>query len=373
MTLDLQRNLSLYLVAHGWTSTRDPGLAGRLWDHSGTDLSVAVPQEVREGTLDWRSITERLAEVERVSAEQVATDVLLVSIDVANLRAANDLVIRDSIPYEAGVAMMQGAWRMFRACATTSMRPRAQIRSNYNTRADAIAESARMAHTKKGSFVVPLLLPVSEPTGVDQGLVESAPPEPIERRVMRTFAEALDKVDQVVVRPDREVRATDLPELVFSGVSAEFASALHQVLSEDAVTEFSTTFQWAPIAGPQPEGPTTVSIPAAAARRISSVAALLRNAPPPSGLEVLTGPIVGAFRDPERGGTVTVDTMRNSRSAHVNVRVTEDERFDDALEWMRRRTTVALEGRIRREGSGLFTDRANGVEPLSARQLPDGQ
>lgn len=44
---DLQRNLSLYLASHGWESPRDPGAAGRLWDHEATDLSVAVPHEVR--------------------------------------------------------------------------------------------------------------------------------------------------------------------------------------------------------------------------------------------------------------------------------------------------------------------------------------
>lgn len=367
---DLQRNLTLYLSRHGWESPRDPGPAGRLWDHPGTDLSVAIPIEVQEGSLDWRSITERLAEVEHITEEQVVADVILMSTDVANLCAANDLVITDTIPYEAGVSMMQGAWRMFRACATTSIRPRSQIRSNYNRRADEIAETARLAHTKRGSFIIPLLLPVSEPPEVDQGLVESAPPEAIERRVMRTFAEALAKVEQVVVHPDREAPANDVTELVFSGVSAEFATALHHVLTEKAVAEFSATFQWAPVAGPQPEGLSTVSIPAAAAPLVESLAKRLRKAPAGTGVEVLTGPIVGAYRDPDRGGTVTVDTMRNSRSAHVSAKMTEDEPFDQALEWMRRRTTVALEGRITREGGGLFSDRANGVQPLSARQLP---
>lgn len=366
---DLQRNLSLYLESHGWESPRDPGAAGRLWDHEATDLSVAVPHEVQEGSLDWRSITARLAEVERVTVEQVVTDIMLMSTDVANLRAANDLVITDTIPYEAGTAMMQGAWRMFRSCATTSRRARAQIRGNYDKHADEIAGTARMAHTKRGSFIIPLLLPVSEPVPVDEGLVEAAPPEPVERRVMRTFAEALTKVHEVVVTPEREPRQGDALSLIFAGVSAEFATALHHVLSEEAVAEFGAEFQWAPAAGPQPENLSKVSIPAPAAPRVDAVAKLLSRATPEPNVEILTGPIVAVARDPEQGGTITIDTFRKSRNTHVSVRVTDDKRFDDALDWMKRRTTVALEGRISRQGNVLMSDRHNGVEPLSARQL----
>lgn len=365
----LQRNLSVYLASHGWTSRRDPGPAGRMWDHEATELSVAVPNEVQEGSLDWRSITARLAEVERVAVEQVVADVMLISTDVANLRAANDLVITDTIPYEAGTAMMQGAWRMFRACATTSMRPRAQIRSNYNSQADEIAATARMAHTKRGSFIIPLLLPVSEPPEIDPGLVDAAPPEPVERRVMRTFAEAFTGMHDLVVTPEREPRPEDTLGLVFAGVSAEFATALHKVLIEDAVTEFGAKFQWASIAGPQPESLNGVSIPAAAAPRVATVADRLRKVPTEPNVEVLTGPIVAVARGVGQGGTVTIDTIRKSRSAHVSVKVTDDERFDNALDWMKRRTTVTVEGRITRQGSTLMSDRPNGIEPLSARQL----
>jgi len=340
-----------------------------MWDHEATSLSVAVPHEIHEGSLDWRSITARLAEVEDLSVEQVATNITLMSTDVANLRAANDLVITGTIPYAAGMSMMQGAWRMFRACATTSIKPRSQIRSNYNKHADEIAETARMAHTKRGSFIIPLFLPVSEPAQVAPGMINSAPPEPVERRVMRTFAEALVKVHQVVVVADKEPRTEDTLDLMYAGVSAEFATALHSVLTQESVAEFGASFQWAPLAGPQPEHLTEVYIPAAAAARVAAVAERLRARPAQPGVEILTGPIVAVARDAQQGGIVTIDTFRKSRSAHVSVRVTDDERFDNALDWMKRRTTVALEGRIGWQGNSLMSDRANGVEPLSARQL----
>ena len=189
---------------------------------------------------------------------------------------------------------------------------------------------------------------------------------------MRTFAEAFTRVHEVVVVPEREPRQGDALNLMFAGVSAEFATALHHVLSEEAVAEFGAVFEWAPIAGPRPENLSGVSIPAAAAPRVEAIAKVLRKVTPESSVEILTGPIVAVARDSERGGVVTIDTFRKSRSTHVSVRVTDDQRFDDALDWMKRRTTVAVEGRIGRQSNVLMSDRHNGVEPLSARQLiPD--
>jgi hypothetical protein len=80
---------------------------------------------------------------------------------------------------------------------------------------------------------------------------------------------------------------------------SEFASALHTVLIEDAITEFGARFQWASIAGPQPESLGGVSIPAAAAPRIATVADRLRKVPTEPSVEVLTGPIVAVARDVE--------------------------------------------------------------------------
>src|SRR5690606_1130660 len=103
--------------------------------------------------------------------------------------------------------------------------------------------------------------------------------------------------------------------------------------------------------------------------RIAAVADRLRKVRAEPDVEVLTGPIVGVAGDPDQGWVVTIDTFRKSHSAHVGVHVDDEERFHQALDWMKRRTTVALEGRITRQGSVLMSDRMNGVEPLSARQL----
>ncbi|MEJ7743206.1 MAG: hypothetical protein WKF73_11995 [Nocardioidaceae bacterium] len=63
-------------------------------------------------------------------------------------------------------------------------------------------------------------------------------------------------------------------------------------------------------------------------------------------IEVLTGPVVGVHRaDDDNSGVVTIQTVRNARVAHVTVNVSR-QRLYEALDWMKNRETVMVEGRV---------------------------
>ena len=69
---------------------------------------------------------------------------------------------------------------------------------------------------RKGSFIIPIHLPISEFDVVQAetedltfvGMEVSTAPEPVQRRVMRMFAESLGAIDAVAVRPEREPHRT---------------------------------------------------------------------------------------------------------------------------------------------------------------------
>jgi hypothetical protein len=371
MTMDLRRNVTLYMRKTGWLQPESPGARGELWEHEPSGLSLPVPFKVSEGSLDWLGIAERLAQVEHTSALDIQAKVLRMSTDIANLRAANDVVIHDSIPYEAAATILRSSWTMLRSCSTTSMRVTPYIRGNYNRRADEVVRTARMAHTRKGSFIIPVVMPVNDAVEIDPGMLEGgmAEPEPVERRVMRTFAESLSKIFSAVVEPAREPRAEDIASLVRSGVTAEFASALHSILAEEAVAQFGATFEWSPLGGRAPEGIREIAIPGEAAPLLDRLAGRLRDAPRSPSTEVLTGPIHAISRD-EPGGVVTIDTMRNSRPSKVSVRATTDLLLDEAIDWMKRRVTVVVTGRIVRRGSDQFAEQDDSITTLAATHLP---
>lgn len=370
---DAHDRLVAYLTSAGWMPPAEEGATGGLWKHRGSDLLLPVPHELVDDGLDWQLVIERLAQVEGTSEGDVASRLERQLADVANIRAANDLVIRDTIPYSAGVTMVRESWTMLRAAATTSLGQKGHIR-RYRQSADSIIESARMAHTRRGSFIIPIYLPLPEPETVVGVLpspdLVSAVSESQERRVMRTFAEALAAVDEIAVKPDREPNAAGMQELIRSGVSHEFAASLRRVLAEEAVGNFIATFEWAPSGGPAPQTPNTVSIPAEASERVKQVAEKLKTASMPQQAEYLTGPIVGVHRDDEdRSGVVTVQVSRNARPAHVSVNVSR-ERLDEALDWMKARATVVVQSKVRRTSTGLIADSRDAVTTLASHQLP---
>lgn len=362
-----------YLTTTGWAPPAGEGPAGGLWRHPNSRFTLPVPTALSTDGLDWQQILHRLAKVEDSEVADVAARLDGRLVDIANLRAANDIVIHDTIPYPAGVVMVREGWTMLRSSATTSLGPRSHIR-RFRKSADEIVEAARMAHTKRGSFIIPIHLPLPEPAVPNQDDTLSGhdfivAPEARERRVMRTFAESLAALDTVAVQPEREPSGDSIHDLIRAGVSHEFSAALHRILDQEAVSEFSASFVWASGAGPAPATANTVTIPAAASERVKRVAIKLKTEGASRSREYLTGPIVGVHRDDQdEAGVVTVQASRNARPTHVKVNVSR-ERLDEALDWMKARSTVVVDGLVHRTSTGLFADSPDAVHLMASYQL----
>lgn len=368
---DMRRSLVSYLAAAGWEpATKPAGKDGMLWQKPHAQFAVPVPNTLDDSEPDWTLVLERVAMVEGIDRAEAERRIRGRLIDVANLRAAKDVVIENTIPFVAGVSMVRESWGMFRSCATTSLGARAHIAGHYRRRADEVMDQARMAHTRRGSFIIPILMPVPEPQepgGQFEGM-STAPPEPYERRVMRTFAESLASIE-AIVQPEPEPNANDVQKMIRAGVSHEFTASLHRILRQKSVADFTAEFEWAATAGPVPDTPKQVGIPAEAAERVGRVARRLKTERPARGVEMLTGPIVAVQRDDDdTGGVVTIQTVRAARQCHVSVNVSR-ERLDQALDWMKARSTALVTGRVNRTGPNLFADRRDGIGLLSHEQL----
>lgn len=296
---------------------------------------------------------------------------------MTRLRAANDIVIRGSIPLGAGVSLVSSAWSMLRAAATTSVRPRAHIGGNFSKRADELAETARLGHTQEGSYVIPILMPLSDPseerakepalTGLE---IERVSWEPSERRIMRTFAQALAAVDQTIVQPEHTPRVSQMQPAVIAGVSRELVSALHRIVSDESVASFEATFSWAQAVTAPASVPLQVRIPADAATRLGEAARRLKSSSY-SPDEIITGPIVEVRHVPEDPfGEISVQTMRRGRMTEVRVRLSVDQ-LEPTFEWARRSRPVAVSGRIRRSpGQRLSIDKPRQIYPVDETYLP---
>ncbi|MFF0271817.1 hypothetical protein [Streptomyces sp. NPDC004330] len=297
--------------------------------------------------------------------------------DVAFLRAANDHKITDTIPLEAAVTMIGSTRKLLRASGTTAWREQSEIGGNYVRRGDAVLKSARMDHTIEGSFVIPILVPLTQPIDKpipsprDENLeLFASAPEPFERRVTRTFAQSILAVREIIVQPERFPSASDLQDVVLRGVSREFCSAVAAILSEPAVAEFETRFDWANAVPAPSTMPESVLIESEAVERIELVAEKLKRSRIDQ-RSIFSGDIVELrHMTDEPFGDIWVSTIRRGRRSEIKIRLPFDH-YQQAVAWHHAQRAVIVEGKVTLGPSRrLVVDSAVSCRPIDEILLP---
>lgn len=379
---DVAPEVRAYLQRAGWFPTTR-GEAGELWSHDGADHPIAVPYRLVQGGVEWLSVAERLAAFENVAVAAVERALAHAYVDVTRLRAANDIVIAGTIPLAVGTALVTSAAAMVRAAATTAQRLKGDIGGGFSKIGDAIAAEARLAHTEQGSYIVPVLLPLSPPPEAlpgrsAQGEIKGVEAtrsayEPAERRVSRTLATALAALQQNIVQPAKAVTTRTLHPFVDAGGSRELVVAVSRILDQDAVAEFEASFEWASGVEAPVALPATVKVDSEANELLKKAARLLRE-DRYSPAQILSGPIVEVRHAPDDPfGEIAIQTVYRRRACEVRLRVTAAE-VDEANGWMRAKRAVLAEGEIRSaRGRPLMIAKPVRLMPLDETMLPASQ
>jgi len=371
---DVTMDLLSFLTRAGWEQGR-PGVAGSLWSHPRAAARVAVPVTVRSDSLEWDAILERLSAWAQLPTAQVREQVQCQFIDVARMQASNDVVISGSIPLSAGASLVTSAAAMLRAAATTSVRLRSHIGGGFSKLGDDVVAQARMAHTEEGSFIVPVLMPLTRPASDDGTLFEGSEnlrvvSEPSERRVTRTLAQALSALSTRVVQPGLEVSRTALNPFVEAGGSRELVFALSRILAEPTVASFEAQFAWAGGVEPAQSLPEAVEVPAAARELLLQTTKLLldrRMAP----AQLLSGPIVEVRHQPDDPfGEIAIQTHRRGRPCEVRVTLSAAQ-VVHAHAWAVAKRVVLVDGEVEAGSGRLIIRNPTRVQPLDETMFPD--
>lgn len=361
--LTVAERVQAWMLRHGWDQVSE-GRAGSMWMNPqfGEEHRIGVLRAIAFDSHEYDDLIARLASTHSVVETQLSQAIINWANDITYLRAANDYVIHDTIPLNAGAVMLESARMMFRAAATAAVRVRPAINGSFSKFGDEVADRVRMGHTIRGSYVVPILVDVGQERqetrpdeGVEGSLFDVADAretvESLERRATRTFAQAFAAVHDRIVEPERLPSEGELMELIARGVTREFVTAVTRVLQQDAVATLDASFEWAPAQGGPAGTPARVEIPATAASKIEETGRKLRAAKRPQH-EIFTGPVVVVEHEPDE--TVTrfaIRTMRGGKSCRIET--TTRAPVDEVLEWMRRQVIVQVRGRVSRSGGSL--------------------
>lgn len=366
---DREKTLAL-LSRSGWSEI-STGQVGSMWKPADYELldmgaAIGVPDQNHWDEFGMKSVVDRLAHWQGLAASDVEETIQMWDIDVTRLRADHDTYITDTIPLQAGLTLLASARLMFRSAATAAaLGPRATIRGNYSTVGDELAGGVRMGHTEKGSYIVPILVPVGGPKELEDkdepipGLwapeVESS-----ERRMSRTFAEAFAMMHQKIVQEERLPGTEGILEMVAAGVTTEFVNAVAQVLEERAVATVDATFRWASSQREPAAHIERVIVPNDALDKLQATARKMRSSSVRTP-ELVAGPIVQVTSPPD-DPTVgfAVQTVRRGKPVRVHSYVSVSRR-NEIVKWFDDQTTVTVFGRVEKLSGSLRIRRPQSV------------
>ncbi len=366
--------LRAYMEHQGWVSL-PPGVGGSLWSNG--DARIGIPAISGDDLVIAKGVLDRLATFEGTTSALLGPRIRYHRMDVTLLRAANDYRITDTIPFEAASTVISSARKLLRAAGTTAWHERGDIGGNYARRGDEVLRKARMDHTQQGSFIIPLLVPLSEPEqrSFEQPVLPNmeltvSAPEPFERRVTRTFAQSVMAVKEIIVDPERSPTKGDLHAVVERGVSREFCTALARILAEPAVGEFETRFGWAETLPAPSTMPDAVSIDSDALDKIEAAADRLKQTRIDA-RSTFSGSIVELRHvTDEPFGAVTISTVRRGRMSEIRVRLPFDD-YQQAVSWHQAQRAVIVEGEVRSgPGRRLLVDDPVKCRPIDEILLP---
>lgn len=350
MSINMTENIAALLTRRGWTVVREGEGRASLWANADAHAEMYLPRGLRRGSFEWSDILERLASAHGETVGNLERELDLVGSDV--MRFTVNSTSSQTIPLEAGATVISSAFGMIRAAATTARRPRQSIGSHYSTVGDAIARGARLAHTERGSFVFPVLMPVGEPLpDTEHGFdaIAESRSESEERRVVRTLAQALQAYERHVIQPGREPRLKDLTPVVVAGGTKEIFAQVGRALAEPGVSWFEAGFDWASNETAAKDAPRSITIPADARDLVKSTVRLLAR-PQHTPVHVFTGPITQIGHEPgDPLGRIVIQAPSSSgrRLGHIEVTV-RAEQLTEIHRWMDTATTVVVQGKIER-------------------------
>lgn len=350
---NLRGDLTDYLKDVGWSITSS-GRSGEMWS-SPRGRQVGIPHRLTIETPETVGVLTRVAADIGKSARDAALLVRGQWIDTLSFRASSDLYIRDTIPAKAGVDLFTSAWKLLRVAATTSLTPTPQINGNWSLQGDDAIDNARFAQTERGSYILPLLVPLQRELGDTTGTFSAKGHyhEPPARRATRTLIDALDAVNRVIIQPEVLPSASKVEDLVQFGVSRELITAVGSIIKHSSVAALDITVNWADRVEAPSKAPLHLTIPSDARTRLEAVAPQFKKTRSQK-VETLSGPIcIMEDRPGEIRGHAAIETSRNGRQSRVDV-VLNREQLEQAHDWFKSHDTIIVQGQVDSTPKGLI-------------------
>lgn len=338
-TLPRAPQVERYLRFNGW-SRQIPGELGSLWTRG--DDELGFPHRIDNE--DIQAMLRRLALIEDRQPRFIAEAARFLQVDVTMLRVVPIRGEIETVPLSTISTALTAIYRMLRAAASATVARKGSIGGRQPARATKLVRDIQVDYPERGTFVVPILVPLSGPPAQSalDGL-EADEYIPYERRAIMTLEEGLQALNQKVIQPENEPNDTELDDLVDAGVSSELCGSLSALLEDTEAEEFEATVEWAPTVSPRELAPRRITLPGEASKVIRRTARRLKLRHE-TRQSRFTGLVVSLDRRPdEPDGLIGILTYVEGRERVLLARL-PDEEYQLAGEHHQARSMVVVEG-----------------------------
>lgn len=366
-------DVTQWLRIHGWVHAGSLGNIAQRWQKADTGVVVPLLASSPDFALRWSEMLERLARSFDTDPAGVLLAVAKSGSDIAEFRASGQ--IDDSLPLGDAASFIDSVRRAMQASANSALAPRGYFGHSLPDAARDHARGVRMAQTRRGSYIVPVIsrLPVLEPDDdEDAVLFNEATFQPFARRAMLTLARGLEALRDLTHEEASPARSR-IVEAVGAGVSYELCDAVIATLGTESITDLDVSFTWAerlPIA----KEPSSLRLESAAIPQLRMVGSFLRGEPV-IGRQTVVGYVKGLDRGEEdEVGRITLRMLDNDKARNVYMTLSEDD-YNKAGDANTGRRMVSATGVLHREpGRALWVSEVSDfhlLEPLTAVDTED--
>jgi hypothetical protein len=341
-------DVTAWLRAQGWSETGRLGDLATRWQSDEGGVVVPMLLSAPDFGLRWSEMVVSLSTATGLDEQGMLLAVARSGSDIAEFRAQGG-AIDDSLPLGDAEVLIASVRRAMVASANSAVQPRSYFGHSIPDAARNHARNVRMGHTRRGSYIVPVIskLPTLEAEDEeDARLFEDEVFQPFSRASMLRLAEGLTALQRIThdeTLPPRSV----INESVGSGVSYELCEAVANVLETNSVEGLSVTFSWAERLAPV-SAPTQVTIAQGTAPILRELSAYLLG-------EQVVGQqtLIGFVKVLDRGeddevGKVVIRALDSDMARNVSM-LLPDEFYDTASQANNERRMVSVTGQLERQ------------------------
>lgn len=338
--------LVAYLRTHGWDSA-PLGPSGTAWSVGLDDerLEILLPNttDVRDYALRIAEALAALALHEGRSQGDILADVLASGSDIIRFAAKGEVFEDGTAPISVGVRLLEQAEEALLSAACAALIPKGLYPTRKPPAAIEYMKKVRLGQTERGSFVVSIQSPVSP--ALTQGTLFEEPDEPYERRVVITFAKALEATKAAIVA----AAATGSPEpflaAVPQGVNANLCESLARILENAEIRTVEVRFSWSATRTHVPDAPAYAVFQADEAPLLAEASRVFREREPQADYAVI-GPVVGLQRaEGADNGVATIAAVVDGPVRKVLVELPAGD-YEKAIAAHESRSVVRIEGEL---------------------------